>query len=73
MFQLLTALFIFIFFNSGMRFGLMQNKIGIASILSKFNVEIASRTKEPLTCSKSTLLLNCENGIWIQFDKRKDV
>lgn len=48
----------------------MQVKAAIATILSEYNVHLSVKTKEPLTFSKKSIMLYCEDGIWIRFEKR---
>lgn len=54
----------------GMRFGLTQVKAGISTILSKYDVTPYSRTENPVQFSKSTFILQPQNGIWLKFVKR---
>lgn len=54
----------------GIRFGMMQSMAAVATVLSKFHIEIAGETQLPLTFSKISLTLTCEDGIWIRFIKR---
>lgn len=53
-----------------MKFGLMQVKTALVNILSNYNVTVSSKTIEPLTFSKQSLMLTCEDGIWLEFVKR---
>ncbi|KAJ8940730.1 hypothetical protein NQ318_005481 [Aromia moschata] len=53
----------------GMRFGLMQSKIGLASILRKFRVTLNERTKLPLTFCKTSVFINAEGGVWLNLEK----
>lgn len=55
-----------------MRFGLMQSKAGLATIVYKYNVILSPKTEEPLTFSKKTMMLTCENGIFIRLQKRSN-
>lgn len=54
----------------GMKFALTQVKAGVASILSKYDVTVYSKTETPLTFSKTTFNLQPPNGIWLKFVKR---
>lgn len=49
----------------------MQVKTAMATILSEYNVRLSSKTKEPLTFSRKSIMLFCEDGIWIRFEKRE--
>lgn len=55
----------------GMKFGLLQSKIGIATLLSKYRVELSPKQQLPLEVSKSTWLLAPKGGIWVRFVERK--
>lgn len=55
----------------GMKFAFAQSKVGIAAILANYDVELASKQELPLTTTKTTFLLGCENGIWLNFIERK--
>lgn len=54
----------------GMKFSFAQSKAAMAAILSKYTVELAAKQELPLTMAKSTFLLTCENGIWLNFVER---
>lgn len=54
---------------SGQRFALMEEKVVLASILRRFNVE-ACQTREELR-PVGELILRPEKGIWIKLEKRK--
>lgn len=55
----------------GMKFGLAQSKIGIATLLSKFRVRLSDKQQLPLEFSKTSFLLAPKNGIWVNFEKRQ--
>lgn len=54
-----------------MKFAFAQSKAALAAILSRYTVEFSARQQLPLTTAKSTFLLTCENGIWINLVERK--
>ena len=54
----------------GMKFALTQVKGGITAILSKYDVTPYSKTEIPVKFSKSTFILQPQNGIWLKFVKR---
>lgn len=58
-----------VFWCSGQRFALMEEKVVLASILRNFNVEACQKRDElrPL----GELILRPENGIWIKLEKRE--
>nr|AVL92861.1 CYP450 [Locusta migratoria] len=55
----------------GMRFGLMQTKIGLASLLHHYNIEPCERTVEKLEWTKRALILSPASGIWLRYTSRK--
>ncbi|XP_054004904.1 cytochrome P450 6a2-like [Hylaeus anthracinus] len=50
----------------GMRFALLQIKIGIISFLRKHRVEICDKTITPLKFSRRSLVTTSENGFWLK-------
>ncbi|CAO1429334.1 unnamed protein product [Diamesa serratosioi] len=54
----------------GMKFALTQTKVGVASILSKYNVEIYSKTENPIQYCKNVFILEPANGIWLKLTRR---
>ncbi|XP_075215408.1 uncharacterized protein LOC142321296 [Lycorma delicatula] len=55
----------------GMRFGKMQIKLAIASLLSRFRFETSVRTPIPVKIEKKTFTYNAEGGMWLQVTERK--
>jgi cytochrome P450 family 6 len=53
----------------GLRFGLMQARIGLATLLSSFRFEIASPTAMPLVLSKTSAVLTPVGGVWLKVEK----
>ncbi|CAD7077682.1 unnamed protein product [Hermetia illucens] len=54
----------------GMRFGMMQSKAGLATILYKYNVRLSPKTQVPTKPTPATYLLNPESGLWMNFERR---
>lgn len=54
----------------GMKFGLTQSKIGIATLLSKYRVVGSDKQELPLEISRKSFLLASKNGIWVKFVER---
>ena len=61
-----TELLIFI----GMRFGLMQNKMGMVSLLSKNQLSVTKKTPIPLAFDPKSFILSPLGGMWLQIRKR---
>lgn len=55
----------------GLRFGLMQAKVGLASLLRNFKFTVDSKTKEPLQMRAGSLVLAAEGEIWLKAEKLK--
>ncbi|XP_018569725.1 cytochrome P450 6a2-like isoform X2 [Anoplophora glabripennis] len=53
----------------GLRFGLMQSKIGLATILSKFRLRISPKTDMPLRLHEGVLLLKSVNKLYVTAEK----
>lgn len=54
----------------GIRFAMMQSKAAIATVMSQFDVHLSPKTVEPLTFSKVSLMMTCDDGIYVNFKKR---
>ncbi|XP_069702398.1 probable cytochrome P450 6a14 [Periplaneta americana] len=50
----------------GMRFGLMQTKVGLISLLSKYEVHPSEKTPIPLVFDSKALVLAPEGGMWLK-------
>lgn len=55
---------------AGQRFALMEEKVILASILRKFNVEACQKREELRPVGE--LILRPEKGIWIKLEKRRN-
>lgn len=49
----------------GYRFGLLQVKLGIAMIVSKYRLTINVKTKQPLNFVPNRIDLEVEDGMWL--------
>ena len=61
-----TELLIF----TGMRFGLMQTKVGLVSLLSKYQLSVSKKTPIPLAFEPQSFVLAPVGGMWLQIRKR---
>ncbi|XP_017066143.1 probable cytochrome P450 6a14 [Drosophila eugracilis] len=52
----------------GLRFGKIQSKIGIVSLIRRFKFSVSNRTEVPLIMSKKGFLLASENGIYLKVE-----
>ncbi|KAJ8913649.1 hypothetical protein NQ315_007366 [Exocentrus adspersus] len=53
----------------GERFGIMQTKFGLTSILRNFRVTLNKRTKLPLELSPKSFFPTAADGIWLNIEK----
>ncbi|RZC42913.1 p450 domain containing protein, partial [Asbolus verrucosus] len=53
----------------GMRFGLMQAKVGLTSLLRNFKFTVSKKTQEPLKMVVKVDLLAAVGGIWLEAQK----
>lgn len=53
----------------GLRFGMMQTRIGLVKLLSGYRVRRTDRTPVPLVYSKTGFLLNVEGGMMLRLTK----
>ncbi|XP_021934430.1 cytochrome P450 6k1-like [Zootermopsis nevadensis] len=56
----------------GMRFGLIQTKVGLISIISNFDVQPSEKTQVPLAYDKNALVLTSAGGMWLKLVNRQD-
>ncbi|XP_073811098.1 cytochrome P450 6a9-like [Musca autumnalis] len=55
----------------GMRFGLMQSRVGLAYLLHNFKFSPCPQTEVPLIWSKKSFVLSTENGILLRVERVK--
>jgi len=53
-----------------MRFGLMQTKVGLVSVLSKYQLNVSKKTAVPLVLDTTTFVLTPVGGMWLHIKKR---
>lgn len=49
----------------GLRFGLMQARIGLVTLLSNYEFSICSKSKVPLEIEKKNFILTPSGGMWL--------
>jgi len=52
----------------GLRFGKVQAKVGLVSLLRRFKFSASNRTEVPLIFTKKSFLLGTENGIYLKVE-----
>jgi cytochrome P450 family 6 len=63
----------YLFLVLGMRFGLLQTKVGLVSALSKYEFHVCEETAVPLAFDPKSLILCPVGGIKLQIRNRKEV
>jgi hypothetical protein len=54
-----------------MRFGLMQTKVGLVSLLSKYQFTLSKKSPVPVVIDTKTFILSPLGGMWLQIKKRE--
>lgn len=54
---------------TGMRFGLVQTKFAIATILKNFKILPETKTKRPLRFDITSSANENQGGIWVKYEK----
>jgi cytochrome P450 family 6 len=63
----------YLFLVLGLRFGLLQTKVGLISALSKYEFHVCEETAVPLVFDPKSLILCPVGGIKLQVMNRKEV
>jgi cytochrome P450 family 6 len=53
-----------------MRFGLLQTKVGLVSLLSKYSFQVGEKTSVPLKLDKKSIVTSAVGGMWLKIKKR---
>ncbi|KAG5677849.1 hypothetical protein PVAND_007569 [Polypedilum vanderplanki] len=53
----------------GERFGYIETKVGLATLLSKFRFEPSSKTKTPIEFNKKNFILSVDGGMFLKISK----
>ncbi|XP_055697204.1 cytochrome P450 6A1-like [Phlebotomus papatasi] len=53
----------------GMRFGMMQTRVGLATLLSKYRITPTDRTPIPMSYSPTSAVLSPRDGMWLKIEK----
>ncbi|KAF5285724.1 hypothetical protein FQR65_LT02252 [Abscondita terminalis] len=53
----------------GMRFGLMETKVGLITLLKDYKFSLNTKTKEPLVWDRFSFILTSETPIWLNINK----
>lgn len=53
----------------GLRFGMVETKVGLATLLLKFRFHKSEKTTIPLSFSKKNIVLSPEGGLYLRIEK----
>jgi cytochrome P450 family 6 len=53
----------------GLKFGMMQSKVGLTSLLRKYNFTLNPKTKQPLTFQSNSFVLAADGEVWLDAEK----
>jgi cytochrome P450 family 6 len=57
---------------SGLRFGLLQTKVGLVFLLSKFKFSVCEKTELPIKLDPKAIITASTSGIWLRINKISD-
>jgi len=57
----------------GNRFALMESKVAMVQLLSRFNVRVVSKTPIPIQITKKGLNMTVDGGFWLGLEQRVKV
>ena len=55
---------------SGNRFALMESKVALVHLLSRFNLTVVSRTPIPIQITKKGFNMTVDGGFWLGLEQR---
>ncbi|KAJ3651615.1 hypothetical protein Zmor_017644 [Zophobas morio] len=53
----------------GLRFGIMQSKVELTSLLQKYKFTLNDKTKQPMKFAKNSFILAVEGDVWLDAEK----
>jgi cytochrome P450 family 6 len=54
----------------GMRFGLLQTKVGLTVLLSNYEFGVCEKTKQPMELNPKSFITTAKGGIWLKISQR---
>jgi len=66
---ILTLLFVV----PGMRFGLLQVKLGLIILLSNYNFSVCEKTKLPVKLDPRQIIVSAPDSVWLRVNKRSNI
>ncbi|RZC40767.1 p450 domain containing protein, partial [Asbolus verrucosus] len=53
----------------GLRFGMLQSKVGLTTLLKNYKIKVSKMTKVPLQFDKRSFITSAEGGVWLDVEK----
>lgn len=53
----------------GLRFGMMQARVGMVTLLSNYDLSLCEKSVVPLKIEKKSIILTAEGGVYLKFEK----
>lgn len=53
----------------GLRFGMMQARVGLVTLLSNYDISLSEKSVHPLIIDKKLFVLTAEGGVYLSFKK----
>jgi hypothetical protein len=66
---ILTLLFVI----PGMRFGLLQVKLGLIFLLSKYKFSVCEKTQLPVKLDTKQIIVSTPVSVWLRVNKRSNI
>jgi cytochrome P450 family 6 len=57
------------FCPAGLRFAVLQSKIGLVTLLKNYKIKLSPKTRIPLTLHKKGFIIMAEGGVWLDVEK----
>jgi len=66
-------IFTLLFVVPGMRFGLLQVKLGLFFLLSNYNFSVCEKTQLPLKLDPKEIVVSTPVSVWLRVNKRSNI
>jgi cytochrome P450 family 6 len=53
----------------GLRFGMLQSKVGLTTLLKNYKIKLSNKTQFPVTLDKKSFITTANGGIWLDVEK----
>ena len=61
------------YFVPGSRFALVESKVALVQLLSRFNLTVVSKTSIPIQITKKDMSMGVDGGFWVGLERRVKV